>query len=323
VAATTDLTTKTLAPFKGILIHEWFMGLLQVQIMLRLLISTKEYGWIAAYCLVLAIFVGLIRQGGQSLSPGVNRMRLLWNIVVMNFVFTSIRYVVPALGCTIRDSLLVSIDKILVGGDLSIWAQRFYSKPLTEVMSLGYMLFIVFLFFSFLYYGFRAQLGTLRAFCGGLFTLYAFGMTGYTLVPAQGPWVYLADRFTVPVEGYLLTGLNEAMVKAGSAGYDVFPSLHVGVGLYLLLFFRSFDRLIWRIYLVPFVFLVLSTIYLRYHYFIDLVCGAILSLLCFSFCPDLATARQHPHSMTKNQDMGMDGQQRSHVGSKNRDRNIF
>jgi len=292
MAATTELTMNEMAPFKTLIIHELFMGLLQVQIMLRLITYTREYGWIAAYVLVFTIFCALISCGIKSLSPRTNRFRLLWNIVVMNFAFTSIRYVVPALGSRIRDDLLVAIDKLLIGGDLSIMAQQLYSKPLTELMSLGYMLFIVFLIFSFFYYGITAELFKLRAFCVGLFTLYAFGITGYTIIPAQGPLVYLADYLTVPVEGYFFTWLNEAMVKAGSAGYDVFPSLHVGVGLYLLLFFSRFDRGIWRAYLIPFVLLVISTIYLRYHYCIDLICGMLLSLACFHLSPGFALNRQ-------------------------------
>ena len=146
------------------------------------------------------------------------------------------------------------------------------------------MLFIVFLLFSFLFYGMGRDLRKFLAFCSGIFTLYAFGITGYTLVPAQGPWAYYADELTVPVRGHLFTHLNHAMVAVGSSGYDVFPSLHVGVGLYMLLFFRRFDRAVWRIYLIPFGLLVLSTIYLRYHYFIDLICGAALSLACFYCC---------------------------------------
>ena len=282
------MTREPMAPFKRVFVHEALMCLMLVQILVRLVIGTQEFGWMAAYVGVLVVYALLIVQGRRHLSPLKNRCRLLWNIVAMNFAFTSVRYVVPALGLDTWDDRLMAVDSLLVGGDLSLWMQGFYSKPLTEIMSLGYMLFIVFLFFSFIRYG-VSSLDTLLAYCSGLFTLYAFGITGYTLVPAQGPWVHLAGAFTVPVDGWVFTWLNHAMVTAGSAGFDVFPSLHVGVGLYMLLFFRRFERTVWRVYLVPFVLLVVSTIYLRYHYFIDLLCGAALCLACFYAC--LGTAR--------------------------------
>ena len=278
-------------PFRKIFVHEICMCLMLGQILVRLAISSQAYGWMAAYVAVLAVYGVLIHRGRTRLGPLTNRLRLVWNVVAMNFAFTSIKYVVPALGLTGRDAALAAVDRVLVGGDLSVWAQQFYSKPLTEIMSLGYMLFIVFLFFCFAYYGFRADLPKLLAFCSGLFVLYAFGITGYTLVPAHGPLVYFADALTTPVEGYVFARLNHLMVAAGSSGWDVFPSLHVGVGLYMLLFFRRFDRAIWRVYLVPFVLLVLSTIYLRYHYFIDLVCGAGLSMACFYACLGLSSRK--------------------------------
>lgn len=282
----------SLAPFKDILVHELCMGLMLTQILLRLAIGSRAYAWMAAYVVVLAVYAWLIARGRRTLSPRINRFRLLWNVVAMNFAFTSIKYVVPALGLRAMDAHLAAIDARIFGGDLSIMAQQFYSRPLTEIMSLGYMLFIVFLFFSFFYYGIRADLPKLLAFCSGLFTIYGLGITGYTLVPAQGPLVYYANALTVPVQGYFFAWLNSAMVAAGSSGYDVFPSLHVAVGLYMLLFYARYDRTLWRIYLVPFVLLVVSTIYLRYHYFIDLVCGAALCLACFYGCLGFASRRR-------------------------------
>ena len=273
--------TASLTGFDRVLIHEWAMGMMLVQIMARLVIAGVATGWLAAYLAVAGGYVVLITAGIRTGSPWWNRLRLLWNIIAMNFAFTSIKFIVPALGLEIRDRNLAAIDRFLVGGDLSLAVQRYFSNSLTELMSLGYMLFIVFLFFAFYHYGIRAKLAKLSLFCSGLFTLYGIGITGYTLVPAQGPYVYFANKYTVPVQGYLFTRLNELMVRAGSSGYDVFPSLHVGVGLYLFLFFYFHDRRIWRLYCIPFVLLVISTIYLRYHYFIDLLCGAFLGLFCF------------------------------------------
>lgn len=267
--------------FGMILLHEVFMGSLLFHIITRLLIVGHSFTWIMAYFFVLAIYVILIWQGIKTLSPFINRMRLLWNIILMNFAFTSIRYIIPILGKNPLDSSLANIDIWIVGRDLSIWAQQFYCKPLTEIMSFGYMLFIVFLFFTFSIYAFKADLNKLCRFCFGIFTLYALGISGYSIVPAQGPLVHFAGAYSCNLEGYYFTELNRMMVAFGSSGYDVFPSLHAGVGLFLLLFYRKYDRPLYFIYLIPFVLLVLSTIYLRYHYLIDILVGIPLSILCY------------------------------------------
>lgn len=277
------LNTRQPAPdyFGKIFLHEIFMVALFLQITARLLIAGHAWSWILAYLCVFAIYALLIRQGIKTLSPLINRVRLLWNIILMNFAFTSIRYIIPLLGKNPLDSHLAKIDSWIVGKDLSIWAQQIYCKPLTEIMSIGYMLFIVFLFSTFFIYAFKADLNKLCRFCFGIFTLYAFGITGYSIVPAQGPLVYLAGAYSCNLEGYAFTELNRMMVSFGSSGYDVFPSLHAGVGLFLLLFYREHDRSFYYVYMLPFIILVLSTIYLRYHYLIDVLVGLPLAVLCY------------------------------------------
>lgn len=272
---------KRLAPFHfgRVLLHEKFMILMQAQFLARLLIFTGISPLSLLYAAMLIGYLGLIRTGQRSLSPTINRLRLASNIVVMNICFQSIRYIIPALGKEPLDEYLVQVDRFLVGGDLSLMAQQFYHPLLTEIMSLGYMLFIAFLTFTFLLYTLKADLEKLFRFCLAIFMIYAIGIIGYSLVPAQGPCVFFAGDYTFEMEGYFLTRLNQLMVTNGSSVYDVFPSLHVGVGLFLLLFYKKEDAALFRIYLIPFVLLVLSTIYLRYHYSIDLICGSILTVV--------------------------------------------
>ena len=57
----------------------------------------------------------------------------------------------------------------------------------------------------------------------------------------------------------------------------VFPSLHCAVTLYLLLFDRQHRPARFKLLLLPCIALWFSTLYLRYHYFIDVLCGFALS----------------------------------------------
>jgi membrane-associated phospholipid phosphatase len=168
------------------------------------------------------------------------------------------------------------VDAQIIGTNLSLRFQPFVQPVLTEFFSLCYFLFFIFLLLSFVYYG-AGEIGLLKKFTSGLFTLYGVGFIGYTLLPAAGPWVALAGQFETPLTGWAVTRLNDAVVRAGSNGVDVFPSLHCAVSTYLLFFDRWHRRWRYRLYLVPCVGLWISTIYLRYHYFIDCVCGFALA----------------------------------------------
>jgi membrane-associated phospholipid phosphatase len=106
-----------------------------------------------------------------------------------------------------------------------------------------------------------------------MFTIYGIGFLGYSLVPAGGPHLAFPGEFHVPLTGWVVTRFNALIVEKGSNGVDVFPSLHCAVSCYLLFFDRQHARWRYRLYLVPCVGIWFATIYLRYHYFLDLVVG--------------------------------------------------
>jgi membrane-associated phospholipid phosphatase len=107
----------------------------------------------------------------------------------------------------------------------------------------------------------------------------------------------MADQFTVPLEGWIVTHWNAEIVRAGSNGVDVFPSLHCGVTSFILLFDWSHKP--WRFwaYVVPCVGLWVSTVYLRYHYIVDLVAGFALSAFALYIAHRYGKTLENPHEL--------------------------
>ena len=69
-------------------------------------------------------------------------------------------------------------------------------------------------------------------------------------------------------------------VEASGGLQGVFPSLHVGGSVYLCLFDLRTHRLRGLTF-VPLVFLIyIATIFLRYHYVVDLIAGTIIPTVC-------------------------------------------
>jgi hypothetical protein len=175
-----------------------------------------------------------------------------------------------------QDAVLQHIDAMLVGVTPSLRAQVLIAPWLTEILSFCYLLFFPYLLFSWVFYTWRG-LANFRRLCVGLFTIYAVGFLGYSTVPAAGPHLAMANQFTVPLTGWMFTRLNDYVVAHGSNGVDVFPSLHCAVSCYLLFFDRRHAPWRFRLYAVPCVGLWVATIYLRYHYCVDVVAGFALA----------------------------------------------
>ncbi len=230
------------------------------------------------YLAMMAADAGLIAFCRRQPTRARWILRLLFHPVALNIVFLHMKSAIPKIVPYRMDGALQHVDGLLVGRNLSLRLEAFIHPAFTEVLSFCYILFFPYLFLSLLWY-FRKDLDTLRAFLVGLFIIYGLGFLGYTLVPAAGPWVAMADQFRVPLTGGLITRWNDHIVRVGSNGVDVFPSLHCAISSYFLFFDRRHTRWRFLLYLAPCLGLWFSTIYLRYHYFIDVLCGFALSAL--------------------------------------------
>jgi len=263
----------------GLLPHEVCFGLFLVVTWVRLVAVT---GFLSGSSLLYLVFLMLncaaIGLRARSDSPKTLRIAFLFYPVAMNVLFPNMRQAIPAINWGRMDAALQSIDSALVGTNLSLRLQPLAHPWLTELFSFCYFLFFPYLLFSLIYY-FCSDLAVLRKFIIGLFTVYGLGFLGYSLVPASGPYLAMADQFSVPLTGYWFTRWNAAVVAQGSNGVDVFPSLHCAVSAFFLFFDRRHRPWRFRLYVVPCVGLWISTIYLRYHYLIDLICGFTLAAL--------------------------------------------
>jgi hypothetical protein len=257
--------------------HEIFFGAFLLVTWIRL--GTK-LGFVGSdallYFILIAVNVWAIWLYRTTKSPKGQRLALLFYPIAMNVVFMNMKTAIPKLHPGSFDEFLQGIDRAGIGTNLSVRLEPLACPALTELFSICYMLFFIYLLFSIVYY-FCGELELLKKFVIGLFTIYGIGYFGYSFIPAAGPYVAMKEQFTTPLTGWWFTKWNAAIVAAGSNGVDVFPSLHCAVSSFFLFFDRWHRPWRFRLYLVPCVGLWFSTIYLRYHYAIDVCCGFALS----------------------------------------------
>lgn len=181
-----------------------------------------------------------------------------------------------------RDAALIALDQTLFGFQASVALQRLVSPALTAWMEFAYAFHIwnIPLVACFIYL--RRPRPRFREMMCGLLVVSFFGLLGYLLVPAIGPFYTLRYQYTVPLAQPLevfnrqMQFLNFARITR-----DVFPSLHVGISMVVWLYaYRNSRRLFWILAPVI-VSLWVSTVYLRYHYLVDCVAGLILAPLSF------------------------------------------
>lgn len=278
------------------LVHELVFGAFVAATTARLGFAT---GWTSALTLVwagvLLANVAVVAWTDRHPSVARWRVRLLYHVIAMNLLFQHMRHAIPAINPWDADPALLAIDTAVLGGTPALLLESWTRPWLTDVMAFCYFVFLPYLFLSLAWYFFR-PIALAQRFWAGLFTLYGIGFLGYSLVPAGGPWLALADRFTIPLEGSAPTATLLGIIAAGTNGVDVFPSLHCAVSAYCLFFDRRHARWRYYAYLGPCIVLWASTLYLRYHYLVDLAAGFALAAFAtwvakrFEPCPVPETA---------------------------------
>lgn len=213
----------------------------------------------------------------------LQKLRFIAAFCYVLWFYSAVEIIVPALGSFPHDETLLFIDERLFGVTPSVPAQAWTTIGLNELMSGCYLTYLVYLHVCVIHSWFM-PLSFTKEFANWLYSIYAVGLAGYLLFPAIGPEGAFRELYGPDLQGPLLTPLNRWVVNLGSSVYDAFPSLHVLITFAMIDFDRRYLRRRFSWMLLPAIGIVVSTIYLRYHYAIDLIAGGLLFLaarMCF------------------------------------------
>lgn len=181
-----------------------------------------------------------------------------------------------------RDNQLIALDQHLFGFQASVALQRFVSPRLTAWMDFAYFFHVLNIPLVACFVYLARPRRRFREMMTGLIVVCFIGFLGYFAVPAIGPVYTLRDQFTIPLQAPLgLFNRQVELMDFARIPRDVFPSMHVAISFLVWLYaYRNSRRLFWV--LAPLTLsLWISTVYLRYHYLIDVLAGLVLAPCCF------------------------------------------
>ncbi len=227
------------------------------------------------------LWIGLlfvIKLSNDRMAPG--RMRglvyslspILFIVLIYESLGNLIQYLHPDI-----DQTLIRIDRWLFGVEPTLWMQRWIVPWLTDLLSFAYVSYYFLPFVLVLVLYLKNRPGLNRA----IFTLtlgYYISFIGYILFPAVGPRYSMTSLYTVPLEGSFITDwVRDGLNAIEHNRRDCMPSGHTQIALTVLYLAYRYERVLFKIFL-PFVCgLIFSTVYLRYHYVIDLMVGAAIA----------------------------------------------
>lgn len=231
---------------------------------------------------VLLLVLGAVRAGpGARGVVGPMTYRLVSMLIVPG-MYLSFRFLLPTANPASLDPQLHRIDVLLFGVEPTLWIDRFITPARTEWFSFFYYSYFFFLAAHAVPLLF-ARLSRQMVFGLGILGVTCIGHLLYLAVPGYGPWRHLQGGFPHELpHGFWFDLVLKVVVESGG-DKDIFPSLHTAQPMVIaLLCFRhrrEFPfRFTWPISAFFAINMMIATIYLRWHWMIDVVAGLTLAL---------------------------------------------
>ena len=185
---------------------------------------------------------------------------------------------IPATGRRDADQWLADLDFRIWHAHPTVWLERIYSPVLTEFLQTVYTLFVpAVLLVAWLLWR-RRQFGEFRYYAFLIATGFLASYIGYLIVPARGPRFLLKHLQHAPLQGlWLFHGMQSALDKLESAHYDCFPSGHTELTILAWWGSRMVSKRLFKVYFAYTPLIIFATVYLRYHYSVDVMAGAVLA----------------------------------------------
>ena len=208
---------------------------------------------------------------------------ILFIILIYESLGDLIHYLHPDI-----DQRLIQIDFSIFGVHPTLWMEQWIVPWLTDLLSLAYIsyYFIPVVLIVVLYLKDR-----MLEFDESIFILafgYYISFIGYILFPAIGPRYSMIHLYSVPLEGSFITDFVRDILNALEHNKrDCMPSGHTEIVLIILYLAHRYEKLLFYIFFPIICGLILSTVYLRYHYVIDLFVGATIAVGCMIIGPRL------------------------------------
>jgi membrane-associated phospholipid phosphatase len=193
---------------------------------------------------------------------------------------------IPAIRHGTADQWLADLDFAVWHANPTVWLERLQTPALTEFLQVIYTLFlpVVFLIPLLLW---RQRRYTDFYYCAFLLTLgFLVSYAGYMIVPARGPRFFLQPLQHEPLRGgWLFHSLQAVLDRLESAHYDCFPSGHAELTILAWWTSRRVSKGLARVYFAYTLCIIFATVYLRYHYTVDLLGGAVVALVLMLAAP--------------------------------------
>lgn len=205
---------------------------------------------------------------------------IIFPVISVLIIFDSLGLIVHNINPHDIDYLLIRFDYVIFGCYPTIFMERLMNSVLTDILQVAYST----------YYFLPVILGVVlkikkknEEFEKSLFFIllcFYLSYVGYILLPALGPRYAIEHLQEKQISGFLVSRpIQDILNLLEGVKRDAFPSGHTGIALTVLFLAYRYVRGLFWIMLPAVTLLIFATVYLRYHYAVDVIGGILLTIV--------------------------------------------
>jgi membrane-associated phospholipid phosphatase len=254
--------------------------------------------------LVIIAIVAFAMWYDQTGSKVARVFRSFYILPVGYMMYAQVHNYIPLVNPNNYDQVLAGWDRAIFGVNPTQWISRFSHPVLTEYFQIWYNFFQLMLIPPSVYLYRARRMREFRIYAMVLLFGFYLSYLLYFIMPAIGPRFSVHDFHSINRElpGLILTEPFRTFIDAGNnitpamtdpyvtVNKDCMPSGHTMMsilGMLMAWHFRSRWR--WLI-TIGGTSVAIGTIYLRYHYMVDLLAGLTLAVIVYVVHPYLVKA---------------------------------
>ncbi|MCF7824045.1 MAG: phosphatase PAP2 family protein [Candidatus Marinimicrobia bacterium] len=183
---------------------------------------------------------------------------------------------------------LQDLEQWIFGNQPTVRLERIVHPLLTEWFAFSYMSYYwITLVLLIMLYVNKQEI----AFRKTMFTMiisYYLGFLGYVLFPAASPYLVIPHQYTVDIwkNTSVCSELAQWIVSLSPVRTrDAFPSMHNSITLLTMIMAWRYHRPLFWVFLPLAISLPVATLYLRYHFAVDVLAGVGVTFLALYLSP--------------------------------------
>jgi membrane-associated phospholipid phosphatase len=235
--------------------------------------NLMAYGALAA---VIAVIIPLAKREDRLPAP-VTLFLDFYPAIFLPILFNTLSPLIMATRGGPRDDLLIAADRAIFGVDVTVWLERFARPGVNDIFYIFYSTYY-FIALSLGLVLWARDRATARRYVFTLMVVYYVSYAGYFTIPALGPRFAQVELYTKSLTQTPVAHIiDDTINHLEKTKLDVFPSGHTMISVAVLLVAWKRARDVFWILLPIATGLIISTVFCRFHYVVDLIAGTALA----------------------------------------------